>query len=163
MAKRASAQKPSAAKETADPLAESVDRLTAELRVLRQVIDEIREDFSWITRNGIPVQPIEHVHVKRMALDPLADDWNERLELKRSTFPSLVTASPLDCAALDRLAEELTQAFEAVAQGQLDVVLIALDGVRADLIAALKRRPAETTESPPTMPPPASPPSGRLF
>lgn len=163
MAKRALARKPGAAEGIVDPLAESVDRLIAELKIPRQVIGEIREEFSWATRNGLPVQSIEHIHVMRMALDPLADDWNERLELERSTFPTRGSALPLDSHVLDRLAEELTQAFEAVVQGQLEVVLIALDGVRADLIAALRRRPAEIAESPPTKPPPALPPPGRLF
>ncbi|MBI1314485.1 hypothetical protein GC176_24600, partial [bacterium] len=77
MAKRASVSAPN--EETENPVADSVDRLTAEVRVLRDVLDEIREDFSWVTRNGLPVQPVIHTRVKRMALDPCADDWGERL------------------------------------------------------------------------------------
>jgi len=36
------------------------------VRCLREVLDEIREDLSWVIRNGLPVQPVEHVHVKRI-------------------------------------------------------------------------------------------------
>lgn len=123
-----------------DPLALAVDRLTGELAMLRQVLDEIREDFSWLTRNGLPVQPIEHVHVKRMALDPCADDWGERLEIERSTYHPRGAASPLDSEALDHIADDLKVTMEAVAQGQLDIVLTALDGVRAEILTVLGRR-----------------------
>lgn len=129
-----------AASPEVDPLAKAVDRLTAELRMLRNVMDEIREDFSWVTRNGLPIQPIEHVHVKRMALDPCAEDWGDHLEIERSTYVPRGSASPLDSTALDRIAEELTTSFESVAQGQLEIVLTALDGVRTEILNALKRR-----------------------
>lgn len=123
-----------------DPLALAVDRLTGELAMLRQVLDEIREDFSWLTRNGLPVQPIEHVHVKRMALDPCADDWGERLEIERSTYHPRGAASPLDSDSLDHIADDLKVTMEAVAQGQLEIVLTALDGVRAEILTVLRRR-----------------------
>lgn len=126
-----------------NPLAEAVERLTAELSVLRQVIDEIREDFSWLTRNGLPVQPIEHVHVKRMALDPCAEDWGERLGIERSTYLPRASASPLESNALDDVVDDLKTAFEAAAQGQLEVVLTALDGVRAEILGALRRHCGE--------------------
>lgn len=161
-----------------DPLATSVDRLTAELTILRQVIDDLREDFSWVIRNGIPVQPIEHVVVKRMALNPLAGNWNELLQVERFTTSLESELSPLNPDALDRIADDLKTTFEAVAQGQLEVVLLALDGVRGEVLSALKRRsdPAPSTDAAPvadhalpvvTVPPTAAscepPPAGQLF
>lgn len=123
-----------------EPLVDAVHRLTAEITVFRQVMDEIREDFSWLTRNGLPVQPIEHVHVVRMALDPCADDWGDRLEIERSTYNPRPNASPLESDALDRVTEELTAALEAAAQGHLEHVLSALDGVRESVLSVLKHR-----------------------
>lgn len=166
------------------PLAEAVDRLATEMSALRQVIDEVREDFSWLTRNGLPVQPIQHIHVKRMALDPCADDWNERLEIERSTFVPRGRASPLETDVIDQAVEELKATLEAVAQGHLEVVLTALDGVREEILKALRRRvdpadggnkdsplsdassPAPTSSSlpsPPSSSPSLRPPPGRLF
>jgi hypothetical protein len=167
MAKRPAAI--GAADRESDPLACSVDRLANEIAALRQVIDEIREDFSWVTRNGMPVQPIEHVHVKRMALDPCAADWGEHLDIERSRFPADAEASPLTADALDRIADDLKATFEAAAQGQLEIVLTALDGVRVEIIATLKRRQptsdtaTETTAPATASPPRATPPPGHLF
>lgn len=160
-----------------DPLVAAVERLSGEIRMLRDVMDEIREDFSWVTRNGLPIQPIEHVIVKRMALDPLADDWAEKLDVERYPFPTNPTASPLDSDSLDRIALDLTSAFEGVAQGQLEVVLTALDGVRGQILATLRRRrepdasavsvpPPDTapeSPKPPAEPPRESPRAGYLF
>lgn len=168
---------PTAASEyEADPLALAIDRLTGELAMPREVMDEIREDFSWWTHNGLPVQPIEHVHVKRIALDPCAADWGERLEIERSIYHPRGAASPLDSEALDHIADDLKSTLEAVAQGQLEIVLTALDGVRAEILTLLKRRrcdpaaesagetpvartpsPESTTQTKP------KPPSGFLF
>lgn len=74
----------------ADPLHESVDRLAVEIRLLREVMDEMREDVSWVTRNGLPHQPIEQVVVKQMARDPCAKDWGP-LQLRPLRRP---TSSP---------------------------------------------------------------------
>lgn len=141
-----------------DPLAESINGLTAEVRVLHETIDKLREDFSWVTRNGLPVQPIEHVHVKRMARDPCAGDWKDRPEIERSTYPADGSSPQLDVAALDRIAESLSATVEAVAQGQLEVVLNAIDGVRNELLTALERRrqPA-AVEAAVSLPPRAAP------
>lgn len=159
-----------------DPLALAVDRLTGELALLRQLMDEIREDFSWLTRNGLPVQPIEHVHVKRMALDPCADDWGDRLEIERSTYYPRGAVSPLDSEALDQIADDLKTTMEAAAQGQLEIVLTAFDGVRAEILSALKRRrdgpvgessddavAPRVPQSAPETPAKPKPPPGQLF
>ena len=123
--------------EVPNPLADSVDRLAGEVRVLRNVLDEIREEFSGVTQNGLPVKPVEYACVKRMALDPCAEDWGEKLEIVRSVYDSR-TGSPLGLRSLDRVAEELERTLEAVAEGQLEVVLTALDGVRAELLKAIR-------------------------
>ena len=57
-----------------------------QLERLIDVLDGIREELQWLTRNGLPVQeervPASPV-LKRMALNPLAADWNEQLEIVR--------------------------------------------------------------------------------
>jgi hypothetical protein len=132
-------------------------------------MDNIREDFSWVTRNGLPVQPIEHVHVKRMARDPCAGDWAEQLEIERSDIQQCASASSLDTVALDRMADYLAATVEALAQGQLDIVLEAIEGVRNQLLTAVRKdsgpplaAPA-APQSPSTLPARDKPQTGRLF
>jgi hypothetical protein len=162
---------PAAVPASSDALTGAVERLCDELRILREVMDDIREDFSWVTRNGLPVQPIEHVHVKRMALDPCASDWRERLEIERSTCPANGSASPLDVEMLDRIAETLTTTVEAVAQGQLEAVVNALDVVRNEILSALDHEEGEphdppavaASSLPSVQPPPEKRPRDSLF
>ena len=158
-------------------LAESINQLTSEMALLRQVLDEVREDFSWLTRNGLPVQPIEHIVIQGMASDPCADDWCDKLQITRTTSTAPAAASPLDSKAIDQIADDLKRTFEAVAQGQLDLVLSALDGVRLEIVRLLRHRQTDEIVSPlPTQvatlesTPPVNdvvrqnaPPPGRLF
>lgn len=126
-------------------------------RGLQNVLEEIRSDFQWLTNNGLAVQPIEHIVVHKMGSDPYATDFEDRVEVKRRFLPGDITASPLDSDTLDRVVDDLKRTFEAVAQGQLEVVLTALDGVRREVVAALKRRQesvaAPAIDEPPTVPP----------
>lgn len=65
-------------------LDESVNRLADEMQSLWQTLDAIRDTLSWITRNGVPPHadsPVCHGVLKRMALDPTAEDWGERLDI----------------------------------------------------------------------------------
>ena len=123
MTKRASKPTTPVAAEESGPLSESVDQLIGEVRLLRQVLDEIREDLSWVTRNGLPVQPVEHVHVKSMARDVTAVDWNNWLVVERSMLDPPTRLSGLDFIDLDRIAEELRVAVETLAQGQIEPIL----------------------------------------
>lgn len=155
------------------PLHESVDRLAMEIRLLREVMDEMREDISWVTRNGLPHQSMEHFVVKQMALNPCARDWGDRLIVERHTNPPF---SPLESGVLDQVAAGLKATFEAISQGQLVVVLTALDSVRSQLQSALKQPEDEDdllnpvvleAETPVPGPAPTAarekPPKGRLF
>lgn len=165
-------------KERTDPVAEAGDRFAAEVRCLREVMDEVREDLSWLTRNGLPVQPVEHVHVKRMARDVTAVDWSERLSVERTMLHAPGQLSGVATPELRRLAEELQSAVEHLMEGQIGPVLKAIDEVQAALIDAMQQRETEpsgvareTWEEAAVSPPPfhpenPKPPSvrpGRLF
>jgi hypothetical protein len=65
-------------------LREEIADLKNHVRVLSDILNEIREELEWVTQNGLPVQerplPLPPVPIlKRMAADPCAADWNERL------------------------------------------------------------------------------------
>ncbi len=130
-----------------DPLSEPVDRLIGEVRCLREVLDEIREDLSWVTRNGLPIQPIEHVHIKRMARNVAADDWNARLEIDRVLLHPPSQLSGKDALNIERISDELRETVATLAQGQIEPVLKALDEVKTALVMAMQRDKATNNES----------------
>ncbi len=68
-------------------LQDSVESLSQEVQVLRNILDEIREDLSWALRNGhpIPKNNTQHSVLKKMGLDPCAEDWQDRLEIVNGT------------------------------------------------------------------------------
>ena len=132
-----------------EPLTDAVNRLTDEIRVARDVADEFRIDFAWLLQNGMPHQPREMVILKRMARDPLAEDWAQRLEVTRCPIPqSQRDQSSLSFDDLEAFAHELQTAFEGIAEGQLEIVLTALEEVRQRILAALPHRTAEPPDSP---------------
>ena len=119
-------------------LARSVEQLTGELRGFREVLEEIREEFLWITRSGgVAARRVEFVQVKRMAIDPCAEDWGEKLELERAMYDPSGRVSPLESQLIERVVEDLETVFEAVAEGQFERVLMALDVVRAELVKVM--------------------------
>ncbi len=157
----------------------AVNRVGVELGALQESLEQIREELSWLTRNGLPVQPVEHVIVKRMALDPCDPDWASKLEVIRLDPAG---DADLDSQIAERVATVIETALEALVQGQLEIVLSALDSVRSEILASLGGRApkpnsvaatvpdvdssvASTTA--PTEPPAATdrtePPPGRLF
>ena len=125
-----------------------MNRLTDEVRVARDVFDEFRIDFAWLLQNGMPHQPQEFVIVNRMARDPLAEDWAQRLEVTRCSVPqSQKDQSSLSFDDLESFALELQTAFEGIAEGQLEIVLTALEEVRQRILSALAHRSAEPLDS----------------
>ena len=122
-------------------LARSVEQLTGELRGFREVLEEIREEFLWVTRSGgVRARRVEFVRVKRMAIDPCAEDWGEKLELERAMYDPSGRVSPLESQLVERVVADLETVFEAVAEGQFERVLIALDVVRAELVKVMMKQ-----------------------
>lgn len=64
-----------------DALIDAVVRLTEEVRVLRQTIDELREDFQCAVTNGrARYEPAEPpLQIVSMPLDPTARDFGQRI------------------------------------------------------------------------------------
>lgn len=62
-----------------------LQQLREEVRVLRDVIDEIRELIEYATLNGLPTRSdAPHGVVKQMPLDPCDPDWRSRVVIVRT-------------------------------------------------------------------------------
>lgn len=89
-------------------LVELVKQLTQELTVLRQAVDELREEIQWGNRN--PVELPSPFRLRSMALDPAADDWAERLNRlpddSSSVRPVPIDATPPTPTPGDTLARQ---------------------------------------------------------
>ena len=115
----------------------AVNRVGDELGTLQETLEQIREDLSWLTRNGLPVQPVEHVIVKGMALDPCDPDWASKLAVIRLDPAG---DADLDSQIAGRVATVIETALEALMQRQLEIVVSALDSVRSEILASLGGR-----------------------
>ena len=118
-------------------LTDAVSRLADEVRVVRDVLNETREDLGWLTRNGIPGRHGEHTQIVRMARDPLAPDANELLEVITSTVAS-ANSSGLAPDVFDELISEIAEVVTVVGQEQVNLLLSALDDAWPKVFAAIK-------------------------
>ncbi len=154
-------------------LTDAVNHLADEVRVVRDVLSEIREDVGWVSRNGIPGRQGEHTQIVRIASDPLAPDANVRREVRTSTVGQ-GGSSEFSPNAFDALVSEIAEAVTVVGEEQVNLLLTALDDVRAKLVAAIKSptvqpKPSKKTgalePSSPPLPATSLTPSepGRLF
>ena len=148
-------------------LTDAVNRLADEVCVVRDVLDETREDLGWLTRNGLPHQATVHTQLVRMARDPLAPDANERLEFRRFAFPN-PGHSTLVSETLDDLVSEIAEVVTGTGQEQINLLLGAVDDMREKLVAAIRASEnrqdpeVQTLDMPPTaLPRPAK--QGELF
>ena len=142
----------------AERLTDVVGRLADEVRVVRDVLDDIREDLSWITRNGVPTRSIEHTRVLRMARDPLAPDARDHLELRTYTLEPR-GSTEISPKVFDELVSEIAEAVTVIGQEQLNMFLMALDDARGKLLAAIKAtssKPIERETNAASEPTPAS-------
>lgn len=73
-----SGKKNTPARQKDDALVDVLQNLTQELRVLRDVLDEIREQVSWGLRND-GFRRDECLVLKQMGRDATAHDWGEKL------------------------------------------------------------------------------------
>lgn len=101
-----------------DPLARSVDQLAAELRNLRQAIDDVRADFAELISPG-----------------PMSSSSNR-------------SPSPLNSTALDRIALDLESTLKVLTRRHLRDALAALDTVRDEIVRAIAPNPGSPPNAP---------------
>ncbi len=130
-------------------LLDAVVILSQQASILIDLIEDVREDLSWLTRNGIPHQPLI-VRVDRMARDPLALDWGERLKFSVLDASQKPAAASIDCsdsqvgALIDVLADPLGQ----VAPEKLATLISLFDFVRHEVLKAIRSTSAHTCGNP---------------
>ena len=82
--KKTSASAPEAAAPQ-EPLEAEVESLRNEVRVLRQAIDEVREELQYLNNNGVRLRDVDQLPpigiLKRMAADVTSSDWSQRLHI----------------------------------------------------------------------------------
>lgn len=96
----------------------TVENLTSEVRALRQVLDEIRDEIGWATRN-LPeaVASLGGRRITSMPVDPCEPDWAERVN--RFTPADLPGSQPPESPRGTTIhvdAEQFAKAMESVEQ-----------------------------------------------
>lgn len=154
----------------ADRLQAAVDELAQNVRVLTDIVDELREDLSWLTRNGVPHQSVT-VFVHRMP-HVAAKGESASTESSGGTFglslahwpdrdPTVDTLSDdhVRAAVIDDIVQRLAEPLGALAQEQLNILVSVIDHAHRELLKAIRQPPAAspaeelaTNESSPTKP-----------
>jgi hypothetical protein len=172
----------------ADRLQATVDAIADDVRVVTDIVDQIREDLSWLTRNGLPHQPLT-VAVHRMPLLPDKEQGAFQFSLLSPLVrdPTVaLTDEQVRMSVIDQVVERLAEPLGVMAQEQLNQLLGVLDHSHRQILRAIrspqppesiaptptrtsrKRKPAEkpgaTTGTPTAANPPEPPPApGQLF
>ena len=186
MSRRASSSSKTPDETAADRLQATVEELSQNVRVLTDIVDALREDLSWLTRNGMPHQPIT-VIVHRM---PRVAGEGSRgsPELSFGQLPDrdpttdTLSDDQVRSAVIDEIVERLAVPLGEIAQEQLNVLLSIFDHAHRDVLQAIrtpqtippekrapkKRRQRKRKDEPtaaiaPSVPQEPPPPPGLLF
>lgn len=127
----------------ADRLQASVDAIADGVRVISDIVEHIREDLSWLTRNGIPHQPL-HVLIHRMPLvsDGKTGDGSFQFSLvsplARDPTSETLTDAQLRAAVIDQIVDRLAEPLGRLAQEQLNSLLTVLDDSHRQVLEAIR-------------------------
>lgn len=138
--------------ESAERLSCSVDQLAQNIAILTDVVDDIREDLSWLLRNGVPHQEVV-VRIDQLARNPAASDWRDRV--RRLTVPTPQESRGLDAerasdsveSLIDQLVARLAEPLGELAQEQLNILLGVLESARREIGDLIRNRPSESLAS----------------
>jgi len=125
----------------ADRLQTAVDELASNVRVLADIVGEIREDLSWLTRNGMPHQPLV-VQVQRMPRVPAGEAGSFEFSLLSLPVndPTAETLSDdqMRESVVDDLVDRLAEPLGQMAQEQLNMLMSVLDRAHRDVLQAIR-------------------------
>lgn len=165
----------------------AVNELAQNVRVLIDVVDQVREDLSWLTRNGVPHQPI-NVVVHRMPLLASGARDDSSLELSMAPWPvrdptaDTLSDEQVRAAVIDDVVQRLAEPLGQLAQEQLNSLLSVMDHAHREVLQAIRaprtappqesvapkasqRRTRQKSAPPPAAKAPTDPPAprGQLF
>jgi uncharacterized coiled-coil protein SlyX len=138
---RRAAASPAEPETPVDRLQATVEELSQNVRVLTDVVDQVREDLRWLTRNGLPHQPL-HVLVHRMPLEPSATGGGS-VELEFAALPPRDPTADLSdeqqrAAVIDELVERLAEPLGELAQEQLNALLSVMDEAHREVMETIR-------------------------
>ncbi len=154
----------------ADRLQAAVDELAQNVRVLTDIVGELREDLSWLTRNGVPHQPVTVLvhrmpHVAAKGSNDSKESSGGSLELSFARWPvrdptvDTLADDQVRAAVIDDIVQRLAEPLGELAQEQLNVLVSVIDNSHRELLKAIRQpqatSPADepaTSESSPTKP-----------
>ena len=142
MSRRASCSSTTPDETPADRLQATVEELSQNVRVLTEIVDTLREDLSWLTRNGIPHQPIT-VIVHRMPR-VAGEGTHGSPELSFAQLPDrdpttdTLSDDQARTAVNNEIVERLAVPLGEVAQEQLNILLSIFDHAHRDVLEAIR-------------------------
>ncbi len=154
----------------ADRLQSAVDELAQNVRVLTDIVEELREDLSWLTRNGVPHQPVTVLvhrmpHVAAKGSNGSKESSGGSLELSFARWPvrdptvETLADDQVRAAVIDDIVQRLGEPLGELAQEQLNILVSVIDNSHRELLKAIRQpqatSPVEdpaTSTSPPTKP-----------
>lgn len=80
-------------------LNERCDHLAQQLRVQTDILEEIRSELQYLVTNGIEIRDASSFRaripvLKGMALDPIGDDWGDRLDINHGLERTPIVSVP---------------------------------------------------------------------
>jgi hypothetical protein len=113
------------------------------VRVLTDVISQVQEDLSWLTRNGVPHQPV-HVLVHRMPHVTAGEGSDDSFDVSIRSLPifdptaETLADEQLRSAVVDRIVDQLAEPLGQLAQEQLNALLSVMDHAHREVMQAIR-------------------------
>ena len=157
MARRVSSSSTTPDETPADRLQATVEELSHNVRVLTDIVDALREDLSWLTRNGVTHQPITVIvhSMPRVAGEGSRGSTELTFAQLPDRDPTADTLSDdqVRSAVIDEVVERLAVPLSELAQEQLNVLLSIIDHAHHDVLQAIRKphtiRPEDTVPKKP--------------
>lgn len=151
----------------ADRLQAAVDELAQNVRVLTDIVDELREDLSWLTRNGVPHQPVTVLvhrmpHVAAKESNGSTQSSGGSLELSLAHWPvrdptaDTLSDDKVRAAVIDDIVQRLAEPLGELAQEQLNILVSVIDHSHRELLKAIRQPPAASPAQEPASREPSS-------
>lgn len=124
----------------AERLQATVDDLSQNVRVLTDIVGQLREDLSWLTRNGLPHQPLHVIihHVPRTADSTDRASFQIALANQGQDDPTAALSDEQLETLTDQIVEQLGEFLGEVAQEQLNVLLSGMDHAHREVMKAIR-------------------------